>query len=59
MSAVGMDLVEAEEAMIVEAEDDPAPVGRIRTHESADVSTLIVRYETKLRSAGADGHDVC
>ncbi len=57
--AIGMDLVQTKEAMIVEAESYPAPVGRIGTHKGADVSTFIIRYEMKLFSVGTDGHDVC
>ena len=53
-----MDLVKTEEAMIDESKSYPAPVGRIGTHDGADVPALIVRYEMKLLSVGMDGDDV-
>ena len=53
-----MDLVKTKEAMIDESKSYPAPVGRIGTHDGADISPFIVRYEMKLRSIGTDGDDV-
>ena len=53
-----MDLVKTEEAVIDESKSYPASVGRIGTHDGADISTFIVRYEMKLRSVGTDGDDI-
>ena len=54
-----MDLEETELAVIVETEDDPAPIGRVGTNKRADISTLVLRHQTQLCSVRVNRCDVC
>src|ERR1700730_16038049 len=53
-----MHLEEPEAAMILEAEDDPAAVGRIGADVGVDLPSLVVRQEAQVGSMGANGSDV-
>ncbi len=44
--------------MILEAEDNPVPVGGVRADERVDVPTLVVRQILKVCAVGTDGGDV-
>src|SRR5438128_12701250 len=59
MTPVGAHLVQPRQAVILQAEHDPAAVGRVRTNQGLDVSTLVMRYETQVRSVWTDGRNVC
>src|SRR5438445_5184464 len=58
MTPVGAHLVQPRQAVILQAEHDPAAVGRVRTNQGLDVPTLVMRYETQVRSVWTDGRNV-
>ena len=58
MAAVGVHLVEPEAAVVLEAEDDPASVGRVGADERVDLAPLVVREEAQVGPVGTDGGDV-
>jgi hypothetical protein len=50
---------EPEATVILEAEDDPAPIGRVGAGEGVDIATLVVSQVAEARSVWTDGGDVC
>src|SRR5438552_13067867 len=59
VASVRVHLVQPRQAVILKAEHDPAAVGRVRTNQGLDVPTLVMRYETQVRSVWTDGRNVC
>lgn len=58
VAAVRVHFKETELAMILEPKDNPLIVWRVRTHESGDVSTLVMSQAERMCSVGTNGHDV-
>src|SRR6266852_4722215 len=59
VAAVGVHFEEPEATVILQAEDDPAPVGRVGAGKGLDVPALELRQEAEARSGWTDGGDVC
>ena len=59
VAPVRVHLVQRRQAVILQAEHDPAAVGRVGTNQGLDVPTLVMRYETQMRSVWTDGRNVC
>src|SRR5690242_6379941 len=56
--AIGVNLEQSEQTVILQAKHNPAPIGRIGTDEGVYVTTRIVSYKTQMCSVGADRRDV-
>src|SRR4051812_519490 len=55
---VGADLVEAESAMVLEAQGDPVPVGGVGAGEGVDVAAGEMRQQVLVAAIRADHRDV-